>query len=132
MDKDLSNSFVSLVETFKKLRGPNGCPWDKAQTHQTLIKCLKEESQEVISAIENNDDENLKEELGDLMLQVIFHALIAQEENRFTLKDVIEGLNNKLISRHPHVFGSAKASTPEEALAQWKASKLKEKANKNK
>ena len=66
------------------------------------------------------------------MLQVIFHALIAQEENRFTLKDVIDRLNNKLISRHPHVFGSAKASTPEEALAQWKASKLKEKANKNK
>lgn len=127
-----NNSFDSLIETCKKLRGPNGCPWDKAQTHQTLIKCLREESQEVISAIEKKDDENLKEELGDLLLQVLFHALIAEEENRFTLKDVIDRLNNKLISRHPHVFGTAKASTPEEALAQWKAAKMRERENKNK
>lgn len=132
MTNELDNSFKNLVETLKKLRGPNGCPWDKAQTHQSLIKCLKEESQEVICAIEKQDDDNLKEELGDLMLQALFHALIAQEEGRFTLKEVIDGLNKKLISRHPHVFGSAKASTPEEALAQWKASKLKERENKNK
>lgn len=132
MDKNIEQSFSALIETLKKLRGPNGCPWDKAQTHQSLIKCLKEESQEVINAIENKDDENLKEELGDLLLQGFFHALIAEEEKRFSLQDVLEGLNNKLISRHPHVFGSAKASTPEEALAQWKASKLKEKAKKNK
>lgn len=132
MNDTLDNSFINLVETFKKLRGPNGCPWDKAQTHQSLIKCLREESQEVILAIEKQDDENLKEELGDLLLQVLFHALIAQEQNRFTLKEVIDGLNNKLISRHPHVFGSAKATTPEEALAQWKAAKLKERENKNK
>ena len=132
MDKNLEQSFSNLVDTLKKLRGPNGCPWDKAQTHQSLIKCLREESQEVINAIEKNDDENLKEELGDLLLQALFHALIAQEENRFTLKEVIDALNKKLITRHPHVFGSAKASTPEEALAQWKAAKLKERANKNK
>ena len=132
MDKNIEQSFSDLIETLKRLRGPNGCPWDKAQTHQSLIKCLKEESGEVINAIENKDDENLKEELGDLLLQGFFHALIAEEEKRFSLQDVLEGLNNKLISRHPHVFGSAKASTPEEALAQWKASKLKEKAKKNK
>ena len=132
MTDNPNNSFDSLIETCKKLRGPNGCPWDKAQTHQTLIKCLREESQEVISAIEKKDDENLKEELGDLLLQVLFHALIAEEENHFTLKDVIDRLNNKLISRHPHVFGTAKASTPEEALAQWKAAKLRERENKNK
>ena len=132
MNISLENSFNNLIETLRKLRGPNGCPWDKAQTHKSLIKCLKEESQEVITAIENQDDENLKEELGDLMLQAFFHALIAEEEKRFTLQDVIDGLNKKLISRHPHVFGSAKASTPEEALAQWKASKIKERENKNK
>jgi len=129
MADSLEKSFCNLVETLQKLRGPNGCPWDKAQTHKSLIKCLKEESQEVINAIENNDDENLKEELGDLLLQALFHALIAQQEKRFTLKEVIDGLNNKLIKRHPHVFGSAKASTPEEALAQWKAAKLKEREN---
>ena len=132
MEDKLEKSFSSLIETLKKLRGPNGCPWDKAQTHQSLIKCLKEESQEVITAIEKQDDENLKEELGDLLLQALFHALIAQEENRFTLQDVLDGLNHKLITRHPHVFGNAKASTPEEALAQWKASKLKERAKKSK
>lgn len=127
---DLDKTFNRLIDTLQKLRGPNGCPWDKAQTHQSLIKCLKEESQEVINAIEKKDDENLKEELGDLLLQALFHALIAEEEKRFTLQEVIEGLNKKLISRHPHVFGTAKAATPEEALAQWKASKLKERENK--
>ena len=132
MAKELEKSFTELIYTLKQLRGPNGCPWDKAQTHQSLIKCLKEESQEVISAIEKNDDENLKEELGDLLLQAIFHALIAEEEKRFTLQEVLEGLNKKLVTRHPHVFGSAKASTPEEALAQWKAAKLRERENKNK
>ena len=131
MDKELEKAFSDLMDTLRKLRGPNGCPWDKAQTHQSLIKCLKEESQEVINAIENKDKENLKEELGDLLLQPIFHALIAEEENLFTLTEVIDNLNKKLIKRHPHVFGSAKASTPEEALAQWKAAKLKERENKN-
>ena len=131
MDKELEKAFSNLMDTLRKLRGPNGCPWDKAQTHQSLIKCLKEESQEVINAIENKDKENLKEELGDLLLQPIFHALIAEEENLFTLTEVIDNLNKKLIKRHPHVFGSAKASTPEEALAQWKAAKLKERENKN-
>lgn len=131
MDKELEKAFSGLMDTLRKLRGPNGCPWDKAQTHQSLIKCLKEESQEVINAIENKDKENLKEELGDLLLQPIFHALIAEEENLFTLTEVIDNLNKKLIKRHPHVFGSAKASTPEEALAQWKAAKLKERESKN-
>ena len=132
MSSELEKSFNDLIKTLKTLRGPNGCPWDKAQTHQSLIKCLKEESKEVINAIEKQDDENLKEELGDLLLQGFFHALIAEEEKRFTLQDVLDGLNKKLITRHPHVFGSAKASTPEEALAQWKAAKQKERENKNK
>ena len=109
------------------MRSPKGCKWDRAQTHETLIKNLKEESQEVINAIQNKDDENLCEELGDLLLQVLFHAHIAQEQKRFTLAQIINGLNKKLIRRHPHVFGKKKASTPEEALAMWKAAKAKEK-----
>ena len=127
-NQEAEKIFGKLLETFKTLRGPHGCKWDKAQTHETLIKCLREESEEVIAAIQKKDDENLKEELGDLLLQVIFHAYIAQEQNRFTVAEVIDGLNQKLIRRHPHVFGGAKeAQTPEEALAQWKEIKRQEK-----
>ncbi|MBQ2312936.1 MAG: nucleotide pyrophosphohydrolase [Elusimicrobiaceae bacterium] len=126
--KKASVLFDEVNHTLKILRSPKGCKWDRAQTHESLIKNLKEESQEVITAIKNKDDENLCEELGDLLLQVLFHAHIAQEQKRFTLAQIINGLNKKLIRRHPHVFGSKKASTPEEALAMWKAAKAKEKA----
>jgi MazG family protein len=120
-----------LVETFAILRGPNGCPWDKKQTHETLIKCLQNEAQELIDAINNKDDENMKEELGDVLLQVLIHSQIAAEEGKFTIEDVITGLYDKLHRRHPHVFGDgAKASTPEEALALWKEMKKKERAEK--
>ena len=122
--------FEEINHTLKVLRSPKGCKWDRAQTHESLIKNLKEESQEVIDAIKNKDDENLCEELGDLHQQVLFHAHIAEEQKRFTLAQVINGLNKKLIRRHPHVFGTKKASTPEEALAMWKAAKAKEKAQK--
>ncbi|MDR1683992.1 MAG: MazG family protein [Elusimicrobiota bacterium] len=130
MNKKTKAGLEELMQTMRALRGPEGCKWDKAQTHQSLIKCLREEAQEVISAIENKDDENLKEELGDLLLQVVFHAAIAQEQNRFTLEDVIDGLNQKLIRRHPHVFAGAKAASAQEALAQWKEIKRLEKAGK--
>lgn len=126
--KKASVLFEEINHTLKVLRSPKGCKWDRAQTHESLIKNLKEESQEVINAIKNKDEENLCEELGDLLLQVLFHAHIAQEQKRFTLAQVINGLNKKLIRRHPHVFGNKKASTPEEALAMWKAAKAKEKA----
>jgi MazG family protein len=125
--KDVTELFGELVQTMRRLRAPDGCKWDRAQTHESLIKCLKEESQEVIDAINNKDDDNLKEELGDLLLQVVFHAAIAQESGRFDLGDVVDGINQKLLRRHPHVFGSAKASTPEEALAQWHEVKRQEK-----
>ncbi len=121
------NDFNDLVETFAILRGPNGCPWDKKQTHETLIKCLKDETQELIDAIEKKDDENMKEELGDVLLQVLMHSQIAAEEGKFTIDDVIQGLYDKLHRRHPHVFGDhARAATPEEALALWKEMKKKE------
>lgn len=126
--KKASVLFEEVNHTLKILRSPKGCKWDRAQTHESLIKNIREESQEVINAIQNKDDDNLCEELGDLLLQVLFHAHIAQEQKRFTLAQVLNGLNKKLIRRHPHVFGKKKASTPEEALAMWKAAKIKEKA----
>lgn len=127
-DKEACRLFGELNDTLFALRGPGGCQWDKAQTHESLIKNLREESQEVIDAIENKDDENLCEELGDVLLQVVFHAAIAEEQNRFSIRDVINGINQKLVRRHPHVFGGEKAASPEEALALWKAAKAKEKA----
>lgn len=127
----MKNTFADLVETFAILRGPNGCPWDKKQTHESLIKCLQNESQELIDAINNKDDENMKEELGDVLLQVLLHSQIAAEEGKFTIDDVIQGLYDKLHRRHPHVFGEhAKAASPEEALAVWREMKKKERENK--
>ncbi len=127
----MKTTFDDLKQTIATLRGPGGCPWDKKQTHETLIKCLQNESQELIDAIEKKDDENMKEELGDVLLQVLMHAQIAQEEGKFTIEDVMIYLNEKLHRRHPHVFGEhAKAATPEEALALWREMKQKERAGK--
>ena len=123
----MKNLFDDLVDTFAVLRGPNGCPWDKKQTHESLIKNMREESEEFIAAIEKKDVDNMKEELGDVLLQVLLHAQIAKEEGFFTIEDVMQGLYDKLHRRHPHVFGDhAKATSPEEALAVWKEMKKKE------
>lgn len=122
----MKNNFADLVETFAILRGPNGCPWDKKQTHESLIKNLREETEELIAAIEKKDPENMKEELGDVLLQVLMHAQIAKEEGLFSVEDVIQGLYDKLHYRHPHVFGDVKAKSAEEALAVWKEMKKKE------
>ena len=125
------NNFADLVETFAVLRGPNGCPWDKKQTHESLIKCLQNESQELIDAINKKDDENMKEELGDVLLQVLMHSQIAAEEGKFTIDDVIQGLYDKLHRRHPHVFGDlAHAASAEEALTLWKEAKRKKREGK--
>ena len=127
----MKNKFEQLVNTVSVLRGPDGCPWDKKQTHESLIKCLQNESQEVIEAIEKKDDENLKEELGDVLLQVLMHAQLAKEEGKFTIEDVIVYLDEKLHRRHPHVFGDhAKAASAEEALAVWREMKHKEREGK--
>ncbi|MBO7191329.1 MAG: MazG family protein [Elusimicrobiaceae bacterium] len=124
----MKNTFEELVETFAVLRGPNGCPWDKKQTHESLIKNMREEAEELVAAIEKKDVENMKEELGDVLLQVLLHAQIAKEEGLFTIEDVMQGLYDKLHRRHPHVFGDhAKAASPEEALAVWKEMKKQEK-----
>ncbi len=119
----------NLCRIVKELRGPNGCPWDIKQTHESCKNNLAEEAQEVIDAIDNEDFDNLCEELGDLLLQVVFHSEMASEEGYFNLNDVITGSCSKLIRRHPHVFGDDIALTPEDAVKIWKASKEKEKNN---
>ena len=120
-------TYEELLNIVAELRGEHGCPWDKAQTHESLIKCLQEESGEVIEAIQKKDDENLCEELGDVLLQVLMHSQIAAEGQRFTIEDVVDMLAKKLVRRHPHVFGDQKALTPEEGLASWGAVKRMEK-----
>ena len=125
-DKEACRLFGELNDTLFALLGPGGCQWDKAQTHESLIKNLREESQEVIDAIENKDDENLCEELGDVLLQVVFHAAIAEEQNRFSIRDVINGINQKLIRRHPHVFGGEKAATADDVAKLWQKIKAAE------
>lgn len=122
-----------LIEVVEILRSENGCEWDRAQTHETLKRCLRDESQEVIDAIDNKDDENLCEELGDLLLQVLMNAQVAKERGAFDFSKVVQGLTDKLIRRHPHVFGDEdRPSTPEESLKLWKKVKEIEKARKNK
>lgn len=127
--KDLSNNkdFYDLLEIMKTLRGEQGCPWDKEQTHESLKKYLIEESYEVIEAIENKNDDMLIEELGDVLLQVVFHAEIGNEEGFFNINDVIKSICNKMIERHPHVFGEADVKNSNEVLNNWDKIKKKEK-----
>jgi|ERR1035437_204515 tetrapyrrole methylase family protein/MazG family protein len=106
-----NGNFDKLVGIMKRLRASDGCPWDKKQTHKSITPYLLEEAYEVIEAINNNDPENLKEELGDLLLQVVFHAQIASDNGKFKVDDVVEAINRKLITRHPHVFGDKKGLT---------------------
>ncbi len=116
-----------LKEVISRLRGPDGCPWDQIQTHESLIPYLVEETAEVIEAIENKDPSCLCDELGDLLFQVLLHAHIASERKEFALKEVIKNLLDKLIRRHPHVFGDKKIQSIEELYEQWEAIKLNEK-----
>ena len=120
--------FDRLAHIMAQLRAPDGCPWDKAQTHQTLRAYLIEESAEVLEAIEENDARHLCEELGDLLLQVVFHAQIAAEAGQFTVEDVARGINEKLVRRHPHIFGDAHAPDAQTVKANWDAIKNREKA----
>jgi tetrapyrrole methylase family protein/MazG family protein len=113
--------FEELLKIMEELRAK--CPWDKCQTHESLKKYLIEEAYELLDAIDSKDDKKLKEELGDLLLQVVFHSQIAKERGAFDIWDVIRELNKKLIERHPHVFG---CESPEEVLKNWEERKLKE------
>ncbi len=124
-------TYEQLLDIIAELRSDHGCPWDRAQTHESMIKCMYDECDEVVEAIKNKDDDNLCEELGDVLLQVLLHAQIAAEEGRFTMADVVDELAKKMIRRHPHVFGDApQAQSEEEGLARWKEIKALEKEEK--
>jgi MazG family protein len=118
--------FERLLDIMHRLRGPSGCPWDREQTPTTLKPYLIEEAYEVLEAIESGRAEPLREELGDLLLQVVFHAEIAAEQGDFAMADVLTRLIDKMVSRHPHVFGDRRVETPRQALAQWEAIKQQE------
>ncbi|MDU6175514.1 MAG: nucleoside triphosphate pyrophosphohydrolase [Clostridium perfringens] len=127
--KDLGNKkdFQDLLDIIETLRNPGGCPWDREQTHESLKSALLEECYEVIDAIENEDEDALIEELGDVLLQVVFHASIGKEDGYFDIMDVIGGISNKMINRHPHVFGNQEANTSEQVLVNWDEIKKEEK-----
>lgn len=121
--------FAELVATMARLRATGGCPWDRAQTPASLRPYLLEEAYETLDAIDSGLPARLKEELGDLLLQVVFHAEMAAEAGAFTVDDVVAGLVEKLIRRHPHVFGGAAAATPDAVVARWEAIKQAERAD---
>ena len=124
--------FEDLVVIMERLRGPRGCPWDKHQTHQSLLPYLFSEAREVRTAVRKNDWENLQEELGDVLLQIMFHSQLAAEKKLFTVADVIQGISEKLIRRHPHVFSGKKLKTADEVVRQWAEIKKLEQARKRK
>ena len=117
-----------LTEIVKKLRAPDGCPWDKVQTHETIRKDFIEEVYEAVEAIDEKDTDHLREELGDVLLQVVFHTVLETEQNNFTLNDVADDVCKKMILRHPHVFGNTTADTPEEVLKNWDQIKMQSKS----
>jgi XTP/dITP diphosphohydrolase/tetrapyrrole methylase family protein/MazG family protein len=119
----------NLKATMARLRAPDGCPWDQEQTHATLVRCLIDEVSELIDTIDRNDYAHMREELGDVLIQVVFHAQIAAEQGLFDFDDVARDINEKLIRRHPHVFGTGKLETSEQVIAEWEKIKATEKKN---
>jgi MazG family protein len=130
--KTAGDRFTELVDLISRLRAPGGCPWDREQTHESLKPMLLEEAYEVIEAIDDGNDEEFTGELGDLLLQVVFHSQIAAEQERFSIADVIERVSSKMVRRHPHVFGGDKAESSTEVLRNWEAIKAAELAAKGK
>ena len=126
---EAGKKFAELVEVMARLRAPGGCPWDRKQTFDTIKPYLLEETYEVMDAIDRQDWRGLEEELGDLLLQPVFFAEMAAESGRFTIADSLDAINQKLVRRHPHVFGDAQADTPEEVLTRWNEIKKQEKAD---
>ena len=126
--KQKKSTFNDIVRVMARLRSLKGCPWDRVQTHKSLLKYLKEETKEMAVAIKKKDMENLEEELGDVLLQVLFHSQIAKEKGDFDIYDVITTLKQKLVNRHPHVFsknGQKNIRTPNDVRQQWKELKKK-------
>ncbi len=125
MDKQYS--FDDFMNIIRMLRSENGCPWDRKQTHESLKTCMIEETYEAIEAIDNKDYKNLCEELGDVLLQVALHTVIAEEQEEFCIEDVLNVVSNKMIYRHPHVFSDIRVESEDEVLANWEQLKKKEK-----
>ena len=130
-----NNTFEEFLKIIETLRGENGCPWDREQTHTSLKPCVMEEAAELVCAIriydQTGNSENMQEELGDLLLQVVMHSQIAQEEGLFTIEDVINTVSEKMIRRHPHVFGSVYAENSDQVLNNWEEIKKAEKEGKS-
>ena len=127
----MSTAFKKLTEIVDTLMGENGCPWDKVQTRESLKPYLVEEAYETLEALDNNNPEEIKEELGDLLYQVLFHAKISENKNEFNITDVVESISHKMVHRHPHVFKEENLETPEEVVTQWEEIKSKEKGKAN-
>lgn len=128
MEKKMTmDEFVDII---RRLRAENGCPWDREQTHESLRNCMLEEAYEVVEGIDNHDLANLREELGDVLLQVVMHSVIAEESGEFTINEVIGEVGEKMIRRHPHVFGEESVSTAKEVLVNWEEIKKAEKKEK--
>jgi len=123
--------FEKLVAVQARLRAPNGCPWDREQTHQSLRTYLIEEAYEVVEALESGNDAKFAEEMGDLLLQIVFHSQIAREEGRFTVAEVIREIHDKMIRRHPHVFGKTRAKDSAEVLRNWEQIKAEERRSRD-
>lgn len=127
-------TFEDFVKIIERLRAKDGCPWDREQTHDSLRPCMMEEAAEFVSSIrifhESGSAENMREELGDILLQVVMHSVIAEEEGLFTLGDVIEEVSEKMIRRHPHIFGTVQVDSSDEVLENWDEIKKKEKEGK--
>ncbi len=115
-----------FIEIVARLRAPDGCPWDREQTHKSLLSCLLDESYEFFEAVEENDDGKMREELGDLLLQVVLHAQLAADDGKYTIEEVAAGISKKLIHRHPHVFGEVEVSSSTEVLRNWETIKKQE------
>lgn len=128
-------TYEDFLEIIRTLRSENGCPWDREQTHESLRPCMMEEAAEVIAAIriynQTGNAENLREELGDVLLQVVMHASIAEEEGLFTMEDVVNEVAEKMVRRHPHVFGTVQADDSQQVLKNWEEIKKKEKEGKS-
>src|SRR5437879_12651684 len=124
--KRIGKAFEALVALQARLRAANGCPWDREQTHRSLRTYLIEEAYEVLEALESGNDAKFAEEMGDLLLQIVFHSQIAREEGRFTVADVIREIHDKMIRRHPHVFGETRAKDSAEVLRNWEQIKAEE------
>jgi len=129
--RDPGPAFAKLAAVMARLRAPGGCPWDREQTHSTLRTYLIEEAYEVLDALDSRDDAKFAEELGDLLLQVLFHAQIAAEQRRFSINDVMREIHDKLIRRHPHVFGNVHAKTSADVLRNWEQIKKHERSSKS-